>query len=185
MTDREDAAVERHEIERRGLADRHARARLAVGRLERLRREQGEDVGEEKLLVLLLVIDAELDQLCRLARKLAVAEPHQGVVDEGAIGAHLIAGWSRQEATLGPRVTRAHALVIGVEAIFEALVEHAVAGQEALQQEGLEEPGGVREMPLGRASIVHRLDDLVLVAQWRRQLARQRAGRHQAAAQRS
>src|SRR5512143_498571 len=77
-------------------------------------------------------------------------------------------------------MARADALVIGVEAIFEALVEHAIAGQEALQQEGLEEPGGVREVPFGRARIVHRLDDLVLIAQWRRKLGRERARLHEA-----
>ena len=57
------------EVERRGLADGDAGARLAVGRLERLGGEQGENVGEQKLLVLLLVIDAELDQLGRLSRQ--------------------------------------------------------------------------------------------------------------------
>ena len=38
---------------------------LAISRLQRIFGECREDVGEEQLLVLLLVIDAELDQLQR------------------------------------------------------------------------------------------------------------------------
>ena len=84
---------------------------------------------------------------------------------------------------LRARLPRADALIIGVEAIFEALVEHAIAGEEALQQEGLEEPGGMREMPFGRARVVHGLHDLILVAQGRGKLGRQRARGQQAIAQ--
>ena len=42
-----------------------AGGKLAISRLERVLGESREDVGEEQLLVLLLVIDAELDQLER------------------------------------------------------------------------------------------------------------------------
>src|SRR4029077_267562 len=42
--------------------------------------------------------------------------------------------------------------------------------EEGLQREGLEEPGGVSKVPLGRTCVVIRLDDLVLVAQGPRQL---------------
>ena len=185
MPDREDAAVEGDEVERRRLADGDAGPRLAIGWLERLGGEQREDVREQELLMLLLVVYAELDQRGCLACELAVAEPHQRLVDESAIGAHLIARGARQKPTLGPWMTRTDALVIGVEAILEALVEHSVAGQEGLQQERLEEPGGVGEMPLGRAGVIHRLDHLVLVAQRARKLARQRPRRHQAVAERS
>jgi hypothetical protein len=58
-------------------------------------------------------------------------------------------------------MTRAERLVVGVEEVVEAFVEGAIAAQVRLQQHGLEEPRGVREMPLGRAGIGHRLDALV------------------------
>ena len=38
----------------------------AIGRLDRVLREGREDVGQKQLLVLLLVIDAEFDQLQRI-----------------------------------------------------------------------------------------------------------------------
>src|SRR5262245_45326822 len=82
-----------------------------------------------------------------------------------AIGAHLRRRGACQEATLAARLPRTDALVIGVEAIFEPLVEQAIAGQERREQEGLEEPRGMREVPFRGARIVVRLDDLVLVAQ--------------------
>ena len=41
---------------------RRARGKLAISGLERILGERREDVGEEQFLVLLLVIDAELDQ---------------------------------------------------------------------------------------------------------------------------
>ncbi len=163
MADVVDAAVERDEIERQRLAHDDARARLAISRLERLRGEQAQNIGEQQLLMLLLVIDAELDQLCRLLRKVAVEQPAERLVDVSAICAHLFGRGTREQPALGARLARADALVIGVEAIFEALFEHAVAAQEALQQERLEEPRRVREMPLGRARVVIGLRQLVLV----------------------
>ena len=74
VADCEDAAVESDPVERRGLADGDAGPRLAIGWLERLGGEQREDVGEQKLLMLLLVIDAELDQRGCLA---AASSPSQ------------------------------------------------------------------------------------------------------------
>jgi hypothetical protein len=125
--------------------------------------------------VLLLVIDAELNKLCRLGLKRLVKQALERLIDRSAIGTHLFRRGTREQTALRPRLPRPHALVVGVEAIFEALVEHLVAGKEALQQEGLEEPGGVRKMPLGRARVVHHLDDLVLIAQGPRNFRRQRS----------
>jgi hypothetical protein len=59
------------------------------------------------------------------------------------------------------------ALVIRVEAIFEDLVEERVALQELAENEGLEEPRRMAEMPFGGARVVIRLDDLILIAQGR------------------
>ena len=165
MPELEDAAVERKPGERRRLAHRDAGCGLAVSGLERLGGEQAQNIGQQKLLVLLLVIDAKLDELGRLRRERRVEQPVERRIDEFAIGAHLLRRGPRQEPALRARMPGAHALVIGIEAIFEALVEDAIVGEEALQQERLEEPGGVSEMPFGRARIVHHLDDLVLVAQ--------------------
>jgi hypothetical protein len=53
-------------------------------------------------------------------------------------------------------------LVVRVEEIFEIRMKRAIAGQQRLQQELLEEPAGVRQVPLGRARVRHALHDEVL-----------------------
>ena len=184
MTNWENAAVEGHPAERRWLGHRNAGVGAGVSRLQRLAGEQAQYVGEQKLLMLLLVIDAELDQLRRPGLKATLAKPLECRVDMLAIGAHLIGGGPRQKPALAARLPRPDALVIGVEAIFEALVEDAVALEEGLEHERLEEPGGVGEMPLGWACVVIGLDDLVLVAQGPRQLRGEAAGGAQAVVKR-
>ena len=62
-----------------------------VSRLQRLAGEQAQDVGEQQLLMLLLVIDAELDQLSRPGLKATLAKPLECRIDMLAIGAHLVA----------------------------------------------------------------------------------------------
>ena len=67
---------------------------IAIGRPQRVGREQAEDVGEQQLLMLLLVIDAELDQhrqrIGPLIDEAAREELRQRLVDIGAIRAHLL-----------------------------------------------------------------------------------------------
>src|SRR5690606_20536026 len=70
-------------------------------------------------------------------------------------------------------------LVIGVEAIIEAGGEWLVPSRIPAQDEGLVEPGRMRQMPLGRAGVVHRLDDLVLICQRFGEFQRQVAAGHQ------
>src|SRR5215475_12263452 len=137
MANGTNAAVESDPVERRSLRHRDTGGGAGVSRFQRLAREQAQDVGKQKLLVLLLMIDAELDQLSRPLVQAGGAE----------------------------RLPGTHALVIGVEAIFEALVKNPVVSEESLQHESFEEPGGVREMPFGGTCVVVGLDDLVLVAQ--------------------
>ena len=62
MADVEDAAVEGDEVERRRVATATPGPARAISGLQRLAREQAQNIGEQKLLMLLLVIDAELDQ---------------------------------------------------------------------------------------------------------------------------
>src|SRR3974390_182305 len=130
--------------------------------------------------MLLLVINAELDQLRRPRLQVNCEETLKRRIDMLAIGAHLVGRGPCEQPALGARMAWAHALVIGVEAIFEALVEEWVDLKEGLEHEGFEEPGGVGEMPFGGTCIVIGLDDLVLVAQGPRQLRGEAASRDQA-----
>ncbi len=106
---------------------------LAIGRAERTLRKQRQDVGEQKLLVLLLVIDADLDQAGNLAGGIdpSGVEPLQRLVDVSAIGENLGAGRAGQQSPFRPRLPLALALVVGVEAKVEALVENPVARQNS------------------------------------------------------
>ena len=64
-------------------------------------------------------------------------------------------------------------------------VEDPVGGIEPAEDESLEEPGGMRQMPLGRADIGHRLDRLVFGRQARREGFAVAADLLEAAAERS
>ncbi len=122
------------------------------------------DVHEDQLLVLLLMVKAELDQRRRFSPGDGVQggdELRHRCVDMGAISPDLGDAGARDEAALGPRMARAHRLVIGIEEIGVSRIENAIAGEVRRQQEGLEEPAGMGAMPLGRADIGHRLDRLV------------------------
>ena len=79
-----------------------------------------------------------------------------------AIGADRIDRRPRQKPALRARVTRPGRLVIGIEQIGEGRVEHPVGRIERPEQEGLEKPAGMGEMPFRRADVGHRLDRLVL-----------------------
>ena len=96
-----------------------------------------------------------------------------------AEGGDLLAVRPRDQPALRPRVARAGRHIIRVEQIGEPLVEDAIAGKVRDQQELLEEPGGMRAMPLGRAGIRHRLHELVLGAQASPRAARFRRARRE------
>ena len=72
---------------------------------------------------------------------------------------------ARQQPALGSRLPGTGSLVVGVEAVGEPLIQRAKACEMRLQHERLEEPGGVRQVPLGGAGVLHRLDDLIFRAQ--------------------
>ncbi len=83
----------------------------------------------------------------------------------GAVGQHLIQRRPRQQPAFGPGMPLADRLVIGVEQIAEGRIEGPVAALFRLQQEGLEEPGDVGQVPFGGADVRHGLDLLVLGAE--------------------
>ena len=49
-------------------------------------------------------------------------------------------------------------VIIRIEEEVKAVIENAVSGQKWLEHEMLEKPGGVGQVPLGRADIRHALD---------------------------
>ena len=83
-------------------------------RRQRILRERVQHVGEQQLLVLLLVLQTELDQSGRLVRRMRQQPQHRGI-DVAAERADAFGGRARQQPAVGTRVTRTNGLVIGVE----------------------------------------------------------------------
>jgi hypothetical protein len=74
------------------------------------------DVGEDEFLVLLLVLQAQLDQAQGFGREFfACDRVVEALVDLGAIVEDLGERGPRQQAALRPWMHRAHALVVAVE----------------------------------------------------------------------
>src|SRR6185503_6840430 len=159
------------------------RRQLTIGRFERVFGEGREDIGQEKLLMLLLVIDAELDELqCR--RRKARKSALQRFVNVSAIGANLVERGTAKHSPLRARVPWPFCLVIAVEQEAPILVEWQVSRRVIPKDEGLEEPGGMREVPFGRRGIREGLNRRVGIAERRGEIERQLAGGEQLLAQR-
>src|SRR5258706_14722751 len=76
--------------------DRSERPKLAVGRLQGIARKQMLRVRENQLLVLLLVLQAELDQPGDLGRKLRIEHREHGRIDVIAIHENLAESGARE-----------------------------------------------------------------------------------------
>ncbi len=118
------------------------------------------DVGGDELLVLLLVLEAEGDAAEGLGvgRGGALEEAGDGGVDVGAVGED---GVERRAGEGGAELLLGHVaegVVVAVEEPAEVGVEGLVAGEEVGEDEGLEEPAGVGEVPLGGAGLGAGLD---------------------------
>jgi hypothetical protein len=127
-----------------------------------------QDVGQHQFLVLLLVIEADLDQRGELRQALLVGsleELDHGGIDMPAIGADLVCARTGQVAALVAGVPGTCADVIGIKQKRVVGVEGLVAHAVLAEQELLEKPGGMGAMPFGRTGVRHRLDQLVLRAQ--------------------
>src|SRR5690348_1614225 len=119
--------------------------------------------------MLLLMIKTKDDKIENLLLVLMRQIPQQTVhriIDVPPVGKDFGGGGPRQQPARWPRVTRPQRLIIRVEQISEAFVELLISVQPATQDQRLEEPRGMRQMPLCRAGVVHRLDGLVLWREW-------------------
>ena len=149
------------------------------GKLVPLARPRGElanllDVSYPKNRLADMVLDPTVfEQLQRIMKEQRL----HARVDLPAPGMHLGQGRARQQAPLRARMLRPHALVVAVEEHAERGIEGLEAGLEALEQEGLEEPGGMRQVPFGRAGLGHRLQLAILGRQRRGQRRAARAHR--------
>lgn len=134
------------------------------------------DVGEQKLLVLLLVVQSKHDELNGVGITLPLRDKAlHVVVDMVAVCEHFSNRGARQQTALGSPVHFADLVIIGIEQEPEDRVELPVACEALAQQEILEEPRCMSQVPLRRTDIRHALDNKVLRLERARQLECERA----------
>ena len=108
--------------------------------------------------MLLLVLETELDQAApALLFVPADQKGLQGGCDAMAPGLDLGHRRPAQQSTLWSWLPWSEGLVIGIEQIAPARVGLGVLRPERFQDEGLEKPGGVGQVPFRRAGILHAL----------------------------
>lgn len=128
----------------------------AVNRAQRVGGEVRLDVHAQQFLVLLLVVQTEFDEAFDRGVGLAVEPVEQRLharVDGPAVTVDLLDGRTRQQAALVARVELADRLVVGVEQHVKAGEAEFVSRQVRAQQEGLEEPRHVRDVPFRRTGL--------------------------------
>ena len=121
------------------------------------------DIREDQLLVLLFVVQPQHDYILRCRIEITgIEQPQHLFVDMGAVGQNFIKRRPGNQAPLRPRMHIPDRVVVGVEQVVIRVIQprHAVG----FQDEALEEPGDVREVPLGGAHVGHRLHDGILLA---------------------
>ena len=119
-----------------------------VGGVERVGEEGVLDVGGDELLMLLLVLEAEGDAAGGFVFEGMLEEAGHRGIDVGAVGEDGVEGRTGEggaELLLGHV---AEGVVVAVEEPVEVGVEGFVGGDELAENEGLEEPAGVGEVPL-------------------------------------
>src|SRR5262249_19791760 len=151
-----------------------------IRRAQRLRAEQDLRVREDELLVLLFVVQAELEPIERVGVEALLDERRQDPAIDGlAIRVDAMQLRPRHEAAALARHARAERLVVAVEQERGLAKERALGGGGA-EDDRLEEPRGVREVPLRRAGVARRLDLVILGGERRAQRERSPADVHEA-----
>ena len=132
------------------------------------------DIGQHKLLMLLLVIHSEDGKHAQhffppFTRRIAgISRPLQHllhpVIDISAVIACLPKGWSREKAALGVGMGLAR-LVVRAEHGAESRMIRLERLFIMLQHKGFEEPRHMAKVPLDRTGFRHRLYAAVLIDQ--------------------
>ena len=129
-----------------------------------------------------LMRQTQFDEGTEIRVRLA-KQPRHGLVHVAAPGQDSCEGRPGQKPPRRARMPLADGLVVGIEQISEIGIEDLVAGEMRHEQEGLEEPGDVPQVPLRGAGVGHGLDLLVLGAQGRCQPLARRPHRRIASGQ--
>ena len=142
--------------------------RRIVGGRNRVLRKGVKNVGQHQFLMLLLMVEADLDQRRdrgQLVVGSLVKELHGCRVDVTAIGRDFIGARPGQVAALVPGMAGAGGDIVGIEQEGIVGMEGLVSRTVFAEQELFEEPGGMGAVPFRRTCVRHRLDQLILGCQ--------------------
>ncbi len=111
------------------------------------------------------MLQAEFNQRRQMGIDALLQQGGHARVDIVAISLDLGQRRSREQAALSARMLGADAVVIRVEDDPEGRVERRKTLFARFENERLEEPGGMRQVPFDRAGVGHRLRTTILVGQ--------------------
>ena len=144
-------------------------------RRHRILREQMQQIGQQQFLMLLFMRDAQRHQIARACRQQRHRLDHRHIHRRAPIQ-YLGKRRPRQQPPRRPRMARTLSLIVTVEQERKPLVMQPISRHMITQQECLEEPGRMRQMPFCWAGVGHRLRAGIGVGQWCDQRRRQIAG---------
>ncbi len=142
---------------------------LVVGRLDRRPAEKIEHIHQQQFLMLLLVGKTQAHQVLNLCRNAVLQQRAHMAIDVAPVRHDVRRARACQKAALCPWLARPKCLVVGVEQVAITRIEATVTRQMDREHHGFEEPGGMRQMPLGWTGVRHRLDNHVFGAERPRQ----------------
>ena len=173
MADFDEPSVERMPRQSCSHGRWHHIASRRIDREQRVARQQVLYVGEHQLLVLLLVLQAQLDQGTQrgIVRHVRQQARHAGI-HIGPVGQHFMERGARKQPPLRARVLGPHTVVVRVEKHPERGRKRRKPGLVRFEHEGFKKPGGVGQVPFGGAGVRHGLRAAVLGRQGRRQCHR-------------
>ena len=120
-------------------------------------------IGQQQLLVLLLVLQSQFDQgqeHCTVQPRLQ--QNLHTLVNVGTVCQHLSKRRPREQPALGAWMFGTDTVVVGVEKHPERRVVRLKPGRVRFQHKGLKKPGGMRQMPFDRARVWHGLRAAIL-----------------------
>ena len=132
-----------------------------VARFEWLSAESIQQIHQQQLLMLLFVMESQFGHGMQLLAG-TLEQLFQPDIDPSAPGHHLLNRGSGEQPPFRPGMPFTDSFVIGVELVTPAGITGGVSRQMRLQQKGLEEPGGVGQMPFRRAGVLHALQHQIL-----------------------
>ena len=135
--------------------------------------------------MLLLVVDPQINQFHRFRRKILCEQVDHRLVDIQTIGVNFVETRPRQNVPQGPQRAIANRVVVRIEEAAEGWMIRPEILHVLRQDEGLEKPSGMCQVPLRGTGVRHRLQRVVFHGKRSAQMQRKVAHSQIALQQRS